>query len=170
MPAAPDRHRLLLLRHAKAVAGTGPQDEAADHARDLSERGLADAAALGEAMRRLAPDLVLVSSARRARRTLERLGPLGNPGPAVSVLDRLYLADAAELLGTLRAVDEAVGVLLLVGHNPGLHELALHLAAGGAPAALRAGMPTCTLVSIDVEGPWRDLRPGGTCQAGIIPP
>ena len=171
MPDAVPARRLLLLRHAKAVAG--PDDTGGDHGRDLSERGCRDALALGEHMRRraLRPGLALVSSALRTRRTWELLAPSGAPAPAPEILDGLYLAEAATLLAVLREIPDDVAIALLVGHNPGLHELALHL--GGGPdgagaAALPDGMPTCCLVEVAFEASWRDLQPHAVRQLQAI--
>ncbi len=149
--------RLLLLRHAKAEAGA-----AADHGRDLDGRGCRDADALGHEMRRLGlvPQHVLLSSALRTRRTLERLGRF-EPAPSVQVADVLYLAEPALLLSALRAVPAEIRTLLLVGHNPGLHALALHLAEPHALPALRDGMPTCTLACFSVGTDWSGLAPPG---------
>ncbi len=150
--------RLLLLRHAKAEAGA-----TADHGRDLDARGRRDADALGHEMRRLrlVPQHVLLSSALRTRRTFELLGAF-EPAPSVQVTNVLYLAEPALLLSALRAVPAEIGTLLLIGHNPGLHALALHLAEPHAPAALRDGLPTCTLACFSVETDWSGLVPLGT--------
>ena len=169
------RRLLLLLRHAKAVADTGPGGATDDHARDLSERGLREAGALGRVLQemRLQPELALVSSALRTRRTWEMLGPLEAPAPAVVVTDRLYLATPRELRGALREVEEPVGSVMLVGHNPGLHELALQLTSGERSAAaveLRAGLPTCTLVMIEIEGGWDRLQPSASTPARLVRP
>ncbi len=163
--------RLLLLRHAKAVAeldGAG-----GDHDRDLSERGCRDALALGERMRRLAlrPGLALVSSALRTRRTWELLAPFEAPAPALEILGGLYLADAATLLGALHEIPDGIVTALLVGHNPGLHELALHLGNGphgAGAAALPNGMPTCCLVDVAFEAGWRDLQPNAVREVQVI--
>ena len=115
--------QLLLLRHAKAEPGSADAD------RDLDARGRRDAGALGHEMRSLGlvPQLALLSSALRTRRTFEYLGAF-DPAPAVQVTDDLYLAEPGMLLSALRAVADEIRSLLLVGHNPGLHELALALA------------------------------------------
>ncbi len=145
--------QLLLLRHAKAeTSGTADPD------RDLDARGCRDADALGHEMRRLGlvPQLVLSSSALRTCRTVERLGAF-DPAPAVQVTDSLYLAEPGVLLLALQAVAEKIRSLLLVGHNPGLHALALHLAGTHAPQALRDGLPTCTLACFSVGTGWSGL-------------
>ncbi len=150
--------QLLLLRHAKAEAG-----DAADHGRDLAARGRRDADALGHEMRRLrlVPQHVLLSSALRTRRTFELLGAF-EPAPSVQVADVLYLAEPALLLSALRAAPAEIRILLLVGHNPGLHALALHLAGPQAPQALCDGLPTCTLACFSVETDWSGLAAPGT--------
>ncbi len=145
--------QLLLLRHAKAESGG-----MADPDRNLDARGRRDADALGQEMRRsgLVPQLVLLSSAMRTRRTFERLGAF-DPAPTVQVTDSLYLAEPGTLLSALQAVAAGIRSLLLVGHNPGLHALALHLAGTQAPQALRDGLPTCTLACFSVPTGWSDL-------------
>ncbi len=168
--AAPVR-RLLLLRHAKAVAG--PDGAAGDHGRDLSGRGCRDALECGGQMRHLAlrPGLALVSSALRTRRTWEMLAPFDAPAPALRILDGLYLADAATLLAALHQIPDGIVTALLVGHNPGLHELAQHLAGGpngDGAAALPEGMPTCCLLDVAFEAGWCDLQPSAVRQVRTI--
>ena len=131
-----------------------------DHARALSERGRADAAALGAGLRAraLRPDLALVSTSRRTRETIDLLGLDAGSGLKVLHSDALYLATAAGLLDALRELAGEAGCVLLVGHNPGMHELALGLSAGHA--ALAPGLPTCAAAVFDIEGTWPDLAPG----------
>ncbi len=152
--------RLLLLRHAKATtADPGPNAEQHDHARDLAERGRHDASSMGRALRRLSlkPDLVLVSSARRTERTWTLLGRFDDPQPVVTITDQLYLAEPFELLSVLRRTPDAMRTVLLIGHNPGIHQLALQLAGQDAPHSLQAGLGTCTLVSFVVRSGWDAL-------------
>ncbi|MGI4748571.1 MAG: SixA phosphatase family protein [Janthinobacterium lividum] len=165
------RRLLLLLRHAKAVASAGPASEASDQARDLTDRGRQDASRLSKALRSqgLQPDLALVSSALRTRRTWDLLAPFAEPAPTLVISDRIYLAEADDLLFLLRETAEEIGSVMLVGHNPGLHELALHLArAGGDTSGLDDGMPTCALAKFEVNGPWSDLRPHNTERFQMI--
>jgi phosphohistidine phosphatase len=91
--------QLLLMRHAKS---SWDDPKLADHARPLNARGRAAAASMGGEMRRLglAPDVVLVSSARRTLQTLEALKPWDDT-PLVEPMDRLYLASGEQLLGVL---------------------------------------------------------------------
>ena len=138
----------------------------ADHARPLNPRGRFAAVAMRRAMQELglAPDLVLVSSARRTRQTLEALEPWDDT-PLVEAMDALYLADPPKLLAALHAVPETVRSVLLIGHNPGMHELAVLLAgSGGAgPAAQRLTQAflTAALAEFAIAGPWFGLDAGG---------
>lgn len=158
-------HQLLLLRHAKSSHADA---DLPDHARPLNARGRDDAAAMGAAMRilGLVPDVVLVSSALRTRQTLAALEPW-DATPLVEVMDALYLAPPARMLGVLRDVAETARSVLLIGHNPGLHELAILLAGeqavmghDAASRALADGYPTGTLVEFSVPGAWQTLEGG----------
>lgn len=157
--------QLLLLRHAKSA-----WDDAAlpDHARPLAPRGRRAAAAMRAAMRDLglAPDMVMVSSARRTMQTLEALEPFDDT-PLIEPLDSLYMATAPQLLQVLRGVPETARSVLLVGHNPGLHDLALLLAGGrerlhGSPSLERLAerYPTAALAEFSIPGPWAGLDAG----------
>lgn len=158
--------QLLLLRHAKSN-----WDEVGrpDHERSLNARGRAAAARMAGAFRRLhlSPELVLVSSSRRTQETLRALEPFGD-STLVDTLDSLYLASAERMLELLRATPETVRSVLLIGHNPGLQNLALGLvgaagmARGGAEAQrLAEGYPTCALSEFAIAGPWWSLDAGG---------
>ena len=116
---------------------------------------------------RLVPDVVLVSSARRTLQTMEALEPWEDT-PLVEPMDALYLASAPQLLAVLRGTAETARSVLLVGHNPGLHDLAMLLVgpqvmATGAPATRRLaeGYPTGALAEFAVAGSWRSLGEGG---------
>ena len=158
--------QLLLMRHAKS---SWDDPRLSDHARPLNARGRLAAAAMRRAMHELglAPDVVLVSSARRTLQTMEALEPWDET-PLVEPMDALYLASAPQLLAVLRATAETARSVLLVGHNPGLHELALLLAGPQAMAArsamtrrLAEGYPTGALAEFAVAGSWRSLGEGG---------
>jgi phosphohistidine phosphatase len=158
--------QLLLLRHAKS---SWDDPGLSDHARPLNARGRRAAAALAGAMRDLGlqPDLVLVSSARRTLQTLEALTPFDD-NALIEPMDALYLAPSSLLLDGVRKVPELVRSVLLIGHNPGLHELALALAGGnaapgaaGAAKRLAEGFPTGALAEITIAAPWRAVAEGG---------
>jgi len=140
--------QLLLLRHAKSS-----WDDASipDRDRPLNARGRKAAAAMRQAMRDLGlvPDLILLSPSRRTTETLEALEPWDET-PLIEPLESLYLADPPQLLAALHGVAETVRSVMLIAHNPGLHDLAVSLAgphrlahAGAAEKVLAAGFPTC---------------------------
>jgi phosphohistidine phosphatase len=132
--------QLVLFRHAKAV----PADDAPDDFdRALANRGREDAPRVARALRDAgaAPDVVLVSEARRTRETWDLAAP-SFPGAEVRFLRKLYLAPAETLLTEAqRAGAERV---MIVAHNPGVHELACRLAPRNnkQESRLRAGVPT----------------------------
>lgn len=162
--------QLLLLRHAKS---SWHDTKIADRDRALSSRGRRGAAAMRVAMHELglAPDLILVSPARRTLETLGALEPWDDT-PLVETLDALYLAGAAKLLDILRAVPQTVRSVLLIAHNPGLHDLAVtligaHAMAKPNPAVhaitrrLAEGYPTGALAEFAIASPWHALEDGG---------
>jgi phosphohistidine phosphatase len=145
--------RLLLLRHAK-TENDAPTGKDVD--RRLDDRGRVDAAAMGAWLNRNPPlpDLVCVSTAVRARQTWDVIAAeLTVSQPVVAHLDELYAAGPAELLAVIRAAAEQdPQQLMIVGHNPGLHELALGLTGRGdaeAQQALDANLPTSGLALIE---------------------
>ncbi len=120
---------LYLLRHAKS---SWADDTLADHERPLAKRGVRNAKRMAAYLRdvHVEPDLVLCSSAVRTRQTLELVTP-SIPDAPVEIEDDLYEATADALLERLRAIPESVHSVLLIGHNPGLHDVAVRLAASG---------------------------------------
>lgn len=168
-------HQLLLLRHAKSARD---DPELADHARPLSDKGRRDAAAVRQVMRELGlqPDVVLVSSARRTLETLDALEPWDET-PLVEPMDALYMASAQQMLKVLRAITETARSVLIVGHNPGMHELALLLiggkdAARANPAASRLadGFPAAALVEFVLSGTWQALDSGSARLLRFLTP
>ena len=165
--------RLYLLRHAKAGwADLGVRD----FDRPLTEGGRQDAAAIGMAMRisGFVPDLVLCSTARRARETWECVaGTIGRlPAPPV-LTDSLYSCDAAGYLSIVRKTADDTPSLLVVGHNPMIEDVAIACAAGGDRAelaALASGFPTAALAVIQFSGPLAEAAPGrGTLTTFLTP-
>ena len=151
-------HRLHLLRHAKSA-----WDEAIeDHERALSRGGRETARRVGETLpAALGPlDLVLCSTALRTRETAALVLAGFAPAPRLLFEDGLYLADRAALIRRLRRLDEIDGAVLVIGHNPGLHELAVALAALDSPRyrALAGGkFPTTVRASFALDTPWASL-------------
>lgn len=156
---------LALLRHAKS-AWDDPRVD--DFDRPLASRGAAAASAMGAylARERLEPDLVLCSTAARARDTLALVLPeLGSPAPQAVYDEFLYLAAPATLLDRLRRIADGARRVLMIGHNPGLHALALDLVGGGGQGditALATRFPTAALAVIAFPAKsWRAVRPAG---------
>ena len=140
-----------------------------DRDRPLNARGRRSAVVMRQAMRDLGlvPDVVLVSTARRTMETLEALEPWDDT-PLIEPMDSLYLATPMQLTAALHGVAETVRSVLLIGHNPGVHDLALSLAGPGVmqggsetERALAAGFPTGALAEFVIAGSWWDLREGG---------
>jgi phosphohistidine phosphatase len=170
-------HQLILLRHAKAARASSG---ISDHDRPLTLEGRKAATAMGETMRNigLAPDVVLVSSALRTQETLDALEPWEDR-PNIETLPNLYMATQPQIRDFLRALPETVRSVLVIGHNPGLHELAQSLAGQSlsGPAAakpelarLAENYPTASLAEFLVATPWHKLgAPGATFTRFIRP-
>ncbi|MGO8914696.1 MAG: SixA phosphatase family protein [Stellaceae bacterium] len=149
---------LYLLRHAKAVP---PEEGGSDRDRPLEQRGrrAAQAVARWIGEQRLAPGLVLCSPALRTRQTLDIVASAFPLPPQILIEDGLYLAAAPQLFARLRRMPADTASVLLVGHNPGFHELAITLSdvAVGPLIARLAGFPAGALASFQVEIPWAHL-------------
>jgi phosphohistidine phosphatase len=162
----------VLLRHAKSAWPEGVPDRD----RPLAPRGRRDAPMAGRWLRQAgcAPDYVLCSIARRARETWQlALAELGAQPPAVFEPE-VYGASAGGLLDLVRRLPSAARTALVVGHDPGLPELALTLAAGPEQddrqaAARTAGMaldrmrakfPTGAIAMMNLSAPWSELAAG----------
>jgi phosphohistidine phosphatase len=157
--------RLMLLRHAK-TEHDAPSGR--DQDRRLDERGRRDAAEIGGWMGRHPPfpELALVSPAIRAHETWEIAWQAMQdqaPEPRVEILAELYGADPSQLLQIVRDASVAdPRRLMLVGHNPGMHEMALALAGSSGNAAgrkaLADNLPTSGLVVFDFAvDDWADV-------------
>jgi phosphohistidine phosphatase len=149
-------HRLYLLRHAKS---SWDEPGLADHDRPLAKRGRRAADAMARHLREneVAPELVLCSTARRARETFERIEP-ALEAPEVRFERELYGATPHGLLERLQRVPDSVASVMVVGHNPTLEELALDLARPSpARRELEAKFPTGALATLELPGSWGDL-------------
>jgi phosphohistidine phosphatase len=151
-------HHLHLLRHAKSSYPEGVEDRE----RPLSRRGREAARRVGESLPAALGgiDLVLCSTALRTRETAALALAGFAPPPHILYEDALYLAGRAALLRRLRLIDERADAVMVIGHNPGLHELALALASPDSPRykALATGkFPTTVRASFAIEGPWSNL-------------
>ncbi|UVK53594.1 histidine phosphatase family protein [Mesorhizobium sp. AR02] len=155
--------QLLLLRHAKSSWDDADLD---DFDRPLAERGLKAAKLMGRelAAREWLPDQVLVSSALRTRDTWRLVAAELPAHPRVVFADALYDASAADILSQIRLAEPSSGCLAVVGHNPGLEDLAKQLAGSGSEAKARKRLeekfPTAALARFVFEGDWSGLSSG----------
>ena len=154
---------LLLLRHAKALPLTGD----GDFARRLAESGEAEAARLGDhlASLRISPSHSLVSPAARTRETYEIVSRHLVAPPRATYETELFSATAGDLRDRLRGVPDAVTILMVVGHNPAIQDLAIMMARDGDGAEIermRNGYPPCALALLvfDTDS-WADARATG---------
>ncbi len=148
-------HVLHLLRHAKSSW----KDDVDDHQRRLNKRGREAARLAGQDLPGIIGkvDLVLCSSAARTRETLEFALARFRMRPPCLIEDGLYLAGCEELIDRLRQLDEGFVSVLLIGHNPGLHQLCLALAEPDSPLSriLASGtFPTLARASFEIETRW----------------
>lgn len=150
--------KLLLMRHAKAVREPG----LSDHARRLNDRGRDDARLVAEFLQAhgLTPDLALASDARRTRETLEIACGAFAAAPATRLEAGLYLAEPGDILRAIRAVPDVTKTLLVIGHNPGIAELALALTGRGEAddvQRLAVSFPTSAVAVLEIESAWTDV-------------
>ena len=142
---------LLVLRHAKS---SWKDQERSDHDRPLSKRGQRDAPRMGQliAERRVLPDVIVSSTAKRANRTTEAV--VGEIEETVSVQHdrRLYLANSAEVVDVLRDIGGCSRCVMVVGHNPGLENLVTRL------TGIAESLPTAALAEIQLPiRSWKTL-------------
>jgi phosphohistidine phosphatase len=163
--------RLHLLRHAKSSW----KEDVEDRERALSGRGRETARRIGRHLSKtLGPlDLALCSSALRTRETLELVLANFAVMPRIAIEDELYAASQKELIDRLCQLYEEEVNVLLVGHNPGLHELAVALAETSSPGfrALTSGkFPTAACASFQISGSWSALALSRQTLAGYVTP
>lgn len=165
-------YRLMLLRHAKSAWPEG----VADHDRPLGDRGRKAAPLVGAYMERkgLIPGLAIVSTARRARETWTLVKSILPPPIPTRETRDIYEVQAAAILTAIRAVDPGIRSLLVVGHNPGMEELAHFVAGAGGQEALarmRQKFPTAALAVFEFDGStWEDLAAGGCRLVDFVTP
>jgi phosphohistidine phosphatase len=143
---------LLILRHAKS---SWKDDSLPDHDRPLNKRGLKDAPRMGQLLRRedLLPDLILCSSAKRARVTAELVAEESGYEGELRLKDDLYAFDAEAYLEALSELEDKYNCVMLVGHNPAMEEL-LEALTGGFER-----MPTAALALLELPiEHWSELE------------
>ena len=163
---------LYVLRHAKSDWGDA---SLRDFDRPLNGRGRKSAKAMGRELRErgVTPDLVLLSPSARTTETLARVEE-GFGASFEKVEERsIYLAETEELVALIRNAPAQSDRLMIVGHNPGMHELVLLLANG--PRDLReeaaAKFPTGAMAEISFDvGDWSDVTPGSGFIRSFLKP
>ena len=158
--------RLHVLRHAKS---SWDEPDLADHDRPLAPRGRKASARIAEhfANEAIAPELVLCSAALRTRETLAALLSVLAGDVEIRLDESLYGAGVEQVLARVRETADAVSAVLVIGHNPTLHELALFL-TGRLDALER--FPTGALATLAFVGPWAELGEGGAELESFIVP
>lgn len=162
--------RLWLLRHAKS---SWEDDQLSDVDRPLAPRGVRAAGAMAAYLEAVSirPELVLCSPALRARQTLEHVrASLGEP--EVLIEPELYTFDAQPLLDRVRSVPDSVAAVMVVGHNPAIHELAEMLARTGDQLPdLVAKYPTGALAEFELDAAsWSGIAAGGGVLTRFVTP
>lgn len=143
---------LLLLRHAKS---SWKDDQLEDHDRPLNRRGKRDAPRMGQwlSQAHLCPDLIVSSTAKRARKTASRVAKHCQYQGIIELEGTLYLAPPEAYLNVMQRFDEHVSCALMIGHNPGLEQL-LALLTGQEQT-----LPTATLARVELEiGHWHEVN------------
>ncbi len=173
---------LVLLRHAKSAWPDVP-----DHDRPLARRGLRDAPVMGRWLCAAGylPDRVVCSTALRARQTWQLARSVLGASPDAVLDDRVYEASAAQLLDLIRHTPELTEMLLIVGHDPAVPELARTLAATAPRARAGAGddavpaavldrmlakFPTAAIAVFECTGNWEQLAPWRARLACFVTP
>lgn len=154
---APELRRIVVIRHAKS---SWSDPSLADFDRPLSKRGRNALSGLRDHIEDLAlrPDLVMCSSSRRTRETLEGIRSALGRKARVDSDSALYGADAEMLLTKLQRLDDQITTVFLIGHNPGLADLVDLLADPATAAVAIDSFPTAAVAVLSVAGPWSGLR------------
>jgi phosphohistidine phosphatase len=167
------KRRLVLIRHSKAVQGEPGE---IDHERQLADRGIADAVAVGRWLvdSGIVPDRVVVSTGLRARQTWDFAAEVLDRSPEVVADHRMYVNTVGSLLAIIHETPPEVATLAMVGHNPSMAELAYGLEDGdgdeGARTAIARSYPTSGVACFDVPRKWAKLElAGATLTAFAVP-
>ena len=160
----------MLLRHAKSAWTDVP-----DQDRPLAKRGRRDAPAIGRWLRDhgYLPDVVVCSAARRTRQTWKLVAAELGGSPSVSFEPRAYAASALTLLYLVRELPGTYRAALLIGHNPGIEDLAASLAepsAGDDAPSPWMKFPTAAVAALEFPGDWPDLAPGQARLLDFVTP
>ena len=157
--------QLLILRHAKSDWKTSFES---DHERPLAKRGIGAARLMGRFLTKLElePDLILSSTAVRARRTAELAAESGGWSCSTMLCEEFYGSSPTAVLSVIQAQEADHSRLLLTGHEPTWSDLVGTLTGGGAPR-----MPTAAMAKIDLPiDDWTDLRVGQGTLSWLVSP
>jgi len=164
---------LYILRHAKAETGLPHQD---DHSRKLVERGIQAAQIMGAHMFRqgIKPDKVICSDAVRTHETWSQIESIYPVPLNVEFSRKLYLASANEMLQSLVRLPNQLSSVMLIGHNPGVHQVCLKLAKEGDEDLLDRmylKFPTCALAVINLgDTTWENIADARGALTDFITP
>ncbi|MGO9723016.1 MAG: SixA phosphatase family protein [Methylocella sp.] len=163
---------LHLLRHAKS---SWKDPGLNDHDRPLNKRGRQTAKMLAAYLRsaKIAPDLVICSTAVRARQTLDPIIKAAKKAPKVVFVRGIHEGAQRTLWEQLWNLPESATSVLLIGHNPALHDLALELAhadLNNLPPPAGEKFPTGAIASFRFDGAWKALEPHGALLVSFITP
>jgi phosphohistidine phosphatase len=142
---------LLLLRHAKS---SWSDPTLKDHDRPLNDRGKRDAPRMGQLLKgeRLTPDLIVSSTAKRARKTAARVAKNCGYQGEIELTESFYLAHPGQYVQYLQQVSDEHEFVMVVGHNPGLEALLAWLTGQDEP------LPTAALAQVEFDiASWREL-------------
>ncbi len=155
--------QLFLFRHAKS---SWDQPDLTDHDRPLNDRGINAASLMGTEMakRALAPELVVCSTSRRTRQTLDLWLAASKIKPDIIFAENLYHASPSVMLDIVKKTTGTYRGLMLLGHNPGMEQFAMQLSADLSSKSAKAMMekfPTAALAVFDLPNKnWADTEPG----------
>lgn len=152
---------IYILRHAKA--GKSNKKILDDHERPLTKKGLDACSGIANYLKKkgVKPDLIITSTAKRARKTVENVFKENLAKLKVITTARLYLARPTEIMNIVNNLDNEVSTVLVVGHNPGLHEFVLDIIEQGEKSTirdLRDKFPPGALAALSVKaGKWNKV-------------
>lgn len=154
--------RLILLRHAKS---DWDADYSSDRERPLSKRGRGAAATMGRLLSAIGqePEVVISSSALRARTTAELAAKAGGWSTPIDVAEGLYGASAGEVIEVVRSIDNSIDRAMIVGHEPAWSTVVAVITGGSVR------MATATAAGVDLAS-WSSCRPGSGEIAFVLPP
>lgn len=163
--------KIYILRHAKSDWST---DTPTDFERPLNKRGMRNASEMGQwmATQGIIPDVVICSTAQRARQTITRVcTAMGIDESNIEYNSELYLASLDELLSAIRSLPEQIESVMLVGHNPGLEELLIYLVGSTAAISIdRKILPTATLAQLKLSSTWLEAKRGSASMITLTRP